>query len=267
MVPRVPGRGLFKFLLVLGLALAALQMVSPSADAAENKPRVECGQRIHWDGSFTYGPDNAFGIITWAYLQVAPVTNTAAIAQSPQDVNWEWHHSLSGGSYLPNETYLDSSIFGNHEFWTHTFDGEANYPDAHWKQEVLRLVVADFGVKSPTSTAAGLSPADRSALKAVCAAQAEAKTAKKEAKGDTNGEEEPAADDNGSGDTGDDESDRDDEAAAAPATPGGGTGLWVLLALLAPLFAYALFGDKVLALVRRNRKRDTTGEAAEVPAG
>lgn len=257
MVPRVPGRGMFKAVLVLSIALGAVTALAPQADAAQNEPLTVCGDTIRWDTSTMYGPNTGESIIRWAYLQVAGVTDTSAIPSSEADVYWEWQDSMSGSTYLPGETYEDEKFLSGHTYTVHALDGDTDRSDSYWRGEVLRQVVKDFGLVKSSSTEAGLSAGDRTALKAVCAEGA----FQDNGEGDTNEGTKPAADsksdqpitdpDDTSDESDDTAAPEADEAGMAGAPVGGAAGLWILLALLIPLFAYALAGDRLIALVGR----------------
>lgn len=162
----------------LGLALTAGGCAVPDLDAGQNRaapaasdaPLTRCGAEIAWAAQTAYAPEGARTIISWAYNQTAPVTHTAASSRAiPPSVVWEWQHSMSGGPYRPGQTYQSKAILGSRTYWTHGLDGAHDQPAAVWRQRTLRQVVADFGVDEPSSTAAGLSEADRHALTAICA--------------------------------------------------------------------------------------------------
>lgn len=250
------GRGWFKMMklfLALGLALGVVSCIGDRADAATEDPRVQCDQKITWSLSATFAPDNAQSVIAWAYQQVAAPTGTTASPSIKADIDWEWQNSLSGGNYLPGETYEDSSLMSDRVYWVHALDGDVLDPaPATVKQQVLRFVVEDFGVKGATSTANGLSAKDRAALKEICQAQAQPAVSDKDNKPPGDTEEDKA--DKPTGDNAAKDSKGNLVGGTPP--PGGNNGLWVLLLLLAPLFIYAVAGEKVLTLIQRNKGRD-----------
>jgi hypothetical protein len=139
--------------------------------AAERGPVTRCGDTVAWEVSGLYGPDNAGQAVGWAYGQVAPVAGLSPRPSDRGDVVWEWQDRNSGGVYAPGD-YPDTALVGGREFWTHAKDSSGPTSLTAVKAMVLADVLHDLGVERPTSTAAGLSAADRRAVRRICAAQA-----------------------------------------------------------------------------------------------
>lgn len=160
---------------VLFFVLAVLASCSPSAfAAAERRPVVKCDSTVRWYAETTYGGwDTGNNAIAWAYEQVAPVAGITTINDPEARVVWEWQSPMSGSSYNPGKDYWEETLLSDRRYWVHAKNGDSTEFDSrdNTRQVVLRDIVRDFGVPSPTSTAAGLSNADRSAIRGVCQKQ------------------------------------------------------------------------------------------------
>jgi hypothetical protein len=164
---------------VIGLALALIGAFADGARAAEPSQRTACRSTVTWGltsaGERVAGLDSA---VAWAYGQVAAASGVEAHQGDTNTV--EFSHvglaeRLQGSTEVPGvstrESWRDDREILVH---THDFDDASA---SQIRQTALRDVLSDLGVKAPTSTATGLSAADRKALSARCAKPAPAATA------------------------------------------------------------------------------------------
>lgn len=285
---RALGRGslsaawrVFKVFFILSIALSLMSMCSPDAQAATAaaaEPPVKCGQEITWDAASLFAPATAEGALRFAYAEVAEVTGTTAFPGMPQDIEWDWQHPLSGVGYVldpdaetpPPVTYEGSAVIGDRTYTVHAIDGEHDYPDAHWRQQVLRLVVEDFGVHRSTSTAEGLSARDRRALQAICDSQADEESRGAQSS-ESAGPARPDSKKHGTEKSGRSEAEPFRASAASgiddpQAAPGGTVGLMIVITSVVLVVVYALLGDRVLAPFIAIRRRLVRRRTRSIPA-
>lgn len=262
---------MLKWFAILAILLALIEWGASAATAAAASPRVGCGSTVRWDTSTMYGPDNTDAAVKWAYGQVGPVAGVKAHQDMSADVSFEWQHSMSGGTYRPGQTYQTTTFLGNRKYWVHGLDGNGafewggNAPVVPLRQMMLRLVVEDLGVEHSTSTGTGLSPADRAAIKRICAATASASPVAEESPaGQVTPDEETTA---ASTAAVTDEKDTTSSVIAVPTTGVGGRyGGYIIGGLMVPIFAYGLLGDRLTALFKRKPKSDVGGDPCEETA-
>lgn len=158
---------------VVSVALALTTVVAGRADAAEPAPRTPCRSDVTWGvQSSLVTPAALPASIAWAYAQVAPVTGVTARAGDADTVRWYWIDTGSNTSAATGDYEDTESLLDDRPVWVHGHVPADSESAASVRQAVLRDVLRDAGVASPTSTGAGLSTADGRALTAQCARQA-----------------------------------------------------------------------------------------------
>lgn len=171
------GRGLRRMLfafLVLGLTLALWSALAGPAQAA-GRPRVPCGAEVRWSvGSSLVAPAGLESAVAWAYDEVASTTrwNVQAVASSPT-VSFEWIDRGIGDTSAPGDSVEEALLSGDKVVMHRHLPASTDERKSALRQVVLRDLLRDAGVASPSSTGTGLSKGDRAALASNCATQVE----------------------------------------------------------------------------------------------
>lgn len=176
---------MLRWFLVGALLLAVLSTCGGCGRSADNdeppaRPTA-CNSVIRYDvHGGVYAPDGAVAAqdaVFWAYRQVSGSTSTQPVRTSDDDVRWVWQSDKSGGEYEPGTADWDRGVMSDRLYFVHAMDGDASPTQVELRQQILRGVVRDFGVKRPTSTGEGLSAGDRTALERICNTKAGASKA------------------------------------------------------------------------------------------
>lgn len=135
--------------------------------------RVECDTKVRWDFDDTHAPSgvNTFEVVQWAYQQVAEPANVDTLQVGGADLRWVWQ-TAKDGEYRPGETYRATDNWGE-KYLLHALNGDREWTRDALREHVLRSILTDFGVESPTSNGSGLTVRDSEALSRICAKNAD----------------------------------------------------------------------------------------------
>lgn len=136
--------------------------------------RVECDTKVRWDFDDTHAPSgvDTFEVVQWAYQQVAEPANVDTLQVGGADLRWVWQ-TVSNGEYRPGQTYRATDNWGE-KYLLHALNGDREWTQDALREHVLRSILTDFGVESPTSTGSGLTVRDSNVLSRICDRQAKA---------------------------------------------------------------------------------------------